>query len=600
MKRRSLKNQDPLRILLLEDNPNDAELIEFELRESGLEFVSTRVETEPAFRKALAEFSPDLILSDYDLPLYSGLEALAESRKRAPDIPFILITGAVTEDRAIEVLTSGAKDYVLKNRLIRLAPAVERALTEAEEHQARRTAEKKLREAHKTLEKKVEERTAELQTEVEAKRQAEALLQHYNERLEILSDTARRLLESDQPQAIVTEICRRVMAFLDCQAFFNFMVDEDLNCLHLNACAGIPAETAQQIKRLDYDVDVCGCVARDGARIVAEDIHLKSDIRTDLVKSFGIKAYACYPLKVQGRVIGTLSFGTRNRSSFSGDDLSMMEAITDQVAVAMSRVKMEEKLRRLNTELEQRVTERTKELQDVSAYSRSLIEASLDPLVTISPEGKITDVNRATVQVTGRLRRDLIGTDFSDYFTRPDSAREGYRKVLTDGHVRDYPLTIRHASGRMTDVLYNAAVYCDQEGQIQGVFAAARDITERKLADEALNAERKRLYEVLDTLPVYVILLTQDYHVSFANRFFEDRFGRSAGRRCFEYLFERKEPCENCETFKVLKTNAPHHWQLTGPDSRSYDIFDFPFTDSDGSQIIMEVGIDITERLRPS
>ncbi len=99
-------------------------------------------------------------------------------------------------------------------------------------------------------------------------------------------------------------------------------------------------------------------------------------------------------------------------------------------------------------------------------------------------------------------------------------------------------------------------------------------------------------------LPAYVLLLGPDYHVPFANRFFEERFGKSNGKRCFEYLFNRTEPCEVCETYTVLKTNQPHRWEWTGPDGRNYDIHDFPFTDADGSRLIMEVGLDITEQKR--
>ena len=88
---------------------------------------------------------------------------------------------------------------------------------------------------------------------------------------------------------------------------------------------------------------------------------------------------------------------------------------------------------------------------DAALYARSLIEASLDPLVTISPEGKITDVNEATVKVTGVSRESLIGTDFSDYFTEPDKAREGYMRVFAKEFVTDYPLTIRHSDGRLTE-----------------------------------------------------------------------------------------------------------------------------------------------------
>jgi PAS domain S-box-containing protein len=131
-----------------------------------------------------------------------------------------------------------------------------------------------------------------------------------------------------------------------------------------------------------------------------------------------------------------------------------------------------------------------------ASYARSLLEASLDPLVTISAEGKITDVNEASVQVSGVPRERLIGTDFSNYFTEPEKAREGYRRVFSEGFVRDYPLAIRHTSGRVTDVLYNASVYKDEQGKVVGVFAAARDITERKRAEERIQQQSKDIMEL--------------------------------------------------------------------------------------------------------
>jgi PAS domain S-box-containing protein len=124
------------------------------------------------------------------------------------------------------------------------------------------------------------------------------------------------------------------------------------------------------------------------------------------------------------------------------------------------------------------------------------------------------------------------------------------------------------------------------------------EVAERIKAEESAKAERQRFYDVLEMLPAYVVLLAPDYHVPFANRFFRERFGESHGRRCFEYLFHRTEPCDNCESYKVLKTGKPYHWEWTGPDNRDYDIFDYLFTDADGSKYIMEMGIDITERKR--
>jgi len=137
------------------------------------------------------------------------------------------------------------------------------------------------------------------------------------------------------------------------------------------------------------------------------------------------------------------------------------------------------------------ITERKKAEDSARAaarYARSLIEASLDPLVTISAAGKITDVNSATEKVTGASRATLIGGDFADYFTDPEKARKGYRQVFAEGFVTDYPLAIRHISGQITDVLYNASLYRDDSGLVLGVFAAARDITERKKAEESIQA----------------------------------------------------------------------------------------------------------------
>ncbi|MCE5279744.1 MAG: PAS domain S-box protein [Planctomycetaceae bacterium] len=141
-----------------------------------------------------------------------------------------------------------------------------------------------------------------------------------------------------------------------------------------------------------------------------------------------------------------------------------------------------------------------------------------------------------------------------------------------------------------------------QEALRQAHDELERRVIERTIelakATDAAKGERQRLFDVLETLPVYVVLLNRDYYVPFANRFFEENFGKSHGRRCYEYLFERTQPCEDCETFTVFKTHAPHHWEWTGPNGHTYDIFDFPFTDSDGSSLIMEMGIDITEAKR--
>ena len=273
------------------------------------------------------------------------------------------------------------------------------------------------------------------------------------------------------------------------------MVDEQVGRLHLNSCAGIPDVEVKKLEWLDYGIAVCGCVAKEEARIIAEDIFHTYDVRTELVKSFGIQAYCCHPLKIQDRLIGTLSFGTKTRPCFTPDEVELMRTVANQVAIAMVRVKSMEELRISKDNLEISVRERTADLE-----------------------------------------------------------------ILT--------------------------------------HSLKEKIAERRHAEETAKRERQRLYDVLETLPVYVILLTKDHYIPFANRFFRERFGESHGRRCYEYLFEREEPCEVCETYTVLNTKKPHYWEWIGPDGRNYDIFDFPFTDTDGSLLIMEVGIDITNQRR--
>ncbi len=450
-------------------------------------------------------------------------------------------------------------------------------------------------------------------------KQGEEILRKSLERLDIISSTASQLLMSREPQKIVESLCRRVMEHLDCHAFFNYLVDEGGGYLTLNAYAGIPEENAREIHVLTFGTAVCGCAARDACRIVAEHIPTTPDIRTDLVRSFGIKAYACHPLLIEGQVIGTLSFGTKTRLTFEEDELSLMKNVADQVATAMERMKLLHSQKERADELQRRVEERTAELArqaglldlahdaiivrdedgrigfwssgaedtygwtreealgrithtlletrfpfplteidniirtkgrwegelrhttkagkrivvlsrwavrpgvtpgsheimeincDITdrkhaeeilrvagEYNRSLLEVSLDPLVTIDREGRISDVNKATENVTGYSREVLIGKDFSDYFTDPEKAKASYELAFREGLVRDYELSIRHQDGHVTPVFYNASVYKDASGKVAGVFAAARDVTEQRRLEEHLRQSHKM--EAIGTL----------------------------------------------------------------------------------------------------
>ncbi len=188
-------------------------------------------------------------------------------------------------------------------------------------------------------------------------------------------------------------------------------------------------------------------------------------------------------------------------------------------------------------------------LRHVNEYNRSLIEASPDPLVTISVAGKITDVNRATEKVTGKSRAQLIGTDFSDYFTEPERARQGYQQVFARGAVTDYPLSLRHRDGHVTDVLYNASVYRNEAGDVLGAFAAARDITERKRAEAA----RLELAAIVESSSDAIIGKTPDGIITSWNKSAEAIYGYSIAEIIGKPITMLAQPARHAEIREILE-----------------------------------------------
>jgi PAS domain S-box-containing protein len=134
----------------------------------------------------------------------------------------------------------------------------------------------------------------------------------------------------------------------------------------------------------------------------------------------------------------------------------------------------------------------------------------------------------------------------------------------------------------------------DASGSVEMLVFSLKDVTPRKRAEMAVVAERKRFEDVLEMMPAYAILLTPDHRVAYANHTFREWFGDGGEKKCFEFLFNRAEPCESCETFTAFKTGKPHFWEWIGPNGHYYDIYDYPFTDTDGSPLIMEIGVDVS------
>lgn len=153
-----------------------------------------------------------------------------------------------------------------------------------------------------------------------------------------------------------------------------------------------------------------------------------------------------------------------------------------------------------------------------SRYARGLIEASLDPLIAIGPDGKIIDVNNATIEMTGVSREKIIGTDFSIYFTEPARAQTIYRQALKKGSISNYALTIHNVNGDKKDVLYNATVYRDTDGKILVSFIAVEDITERKKAEVESARIAQELTNLIDTANAPIFGIDKHGNVTEWNR----------------------------------------------------------------------------------
>lgn len=390
-------------------------------------------------------------------------------------------------------LREGRDTYEVEHRVVQKATGAVRVVHEKCEHfrgenggiirstgmvhdiTERVLAEEKIRAVNEELTSMNEELASmneELNASLEVQAMAETALKSSLQRFELLAKTSGTLLRTGDPENAINELCRDIMQKLGCHVFFNYLADSDSGRLRLNAYSGIAGDEAERIKYLDYGSAVCGCVARDCAAIVVGNVQGAEDPRTALIKTYGVRAYACHPIVGrEGKAAGTLSFGTRDRDSFSAEDTALMKTVTDEVSAALIRMKDGIELKKSHGALEERVKERTAQLA----------------------------------------------------------------------------------------------------------------------------VERKRLFDVMETLPVYVILLTKDHCLDYSNRFFRERFGEAKGGRCHQAMFGSPGPCETCTIHRDLEGKKSHNWQWLAKDGREYDVYDFAFAEADGSEKILEMGIDITD-----
>jgi len=224
----------------------------------------------------------------------------------------------------------------------------------------------------------------------------------------------------------------------------------------------------------------------------------------------------------------------------------------------------------------------------------AILSSMTEPVAYQDLQHRVLWANRAASESVGLVHEQLVGRFCYKIWQNRSEPCVGCPIIRARETGQPQEAEITTEDGRVWYV--RGYPIKDSYGNVIGLVEITQDITERKKAEEALVAERRRLFDVLETVPVMICLLTPDHHIAFANRSFREKFGESHGRHCYEYCFGQTEPCTFCESYKVLETGKPHQWQVTTPDGKSViDAYDFPFTNVDGTPMILEMDIDITE-----
>lgn len=240
------------------------------------------------------------------------------------------------------------------------------------------------------------------------------------------------------------------------------------------------------------------------------------------------------------------------------------------------------------------------ELEEARARYLDLYDLAPVGYCTLDEDGLIVEANLTAAGMLGVPRGALICKPIAHFIHR-DEQDVFYlykRQLFETGEPQSFELKMTNSGGASFWAQLAANVTRDADGELKCRITVS-DITERKLAEKALAEERQRLFDVLESLPVMICLLTPDRRIVFDNRLFRVKFGESGGRHCYEYCCGFDRPCDFCESFVPLTTGRPHHWEFMSPDGNTIiDAYDFPFSDTDGSPLILEMDIDITKRKR--
>lgn len=316
------ERERPVRVLLVEDEPAEAELTIRELRNGDLNCECLRVETSERFTAALREFRPDVILSDFTLPQFSGPSALKIASELARDVPFIFVSGTIGEERAIEALHCGAVDYVLKGNLGRLVPAIRRALKEVAARRERR--------------------------------RQEAQIARLTRVLRMLSGVNALMLRTRQPEEMLQEACRLFVSVGGYAVAIIALKQPDARTTQTAATGTDPVQTEQfralVVESVDQDVSVIGQVLRTGKSHICKDTGEFPTLArpTAAVQETKLQPIVVLPIFLEKTAVGVLVVAAPDAGSLGEEELGMLREVASNLSFALQYLQKDSRVRFLS------------------------------------------------------------------------------------------------------------------------------------------------------------------------------------------------------------------------------------------------------------
>lgn len=360
--------------------------------------------------------------------------------------------------------------------------------------------------------------------EITEERQAEERLRKKNERLRLLSEAAAVLLLADDPNAMLPRLFAKIASHLELDVYVHFTLDPQDDALRLASCEGLPTEAIHSCARLELGQAICGVVAERRQPLAAAHVQQSDDPNTQLIKSFGVRAYACYPLLVGDRLLGTLSFGSRSRDEFFPDEMEFLGTICHYVSFAYERVRLVQKLSEADRRKDEFLATLAHELRNPLApirnglqlirlaggdratveQARTMMERQLTQLVRLVDDlMDLSRISRGKIDLrTERVRLAAV-VESAVETSRPLIEQMGHELTIV---LPEQPVTLDADPTRLAQVflnlLTNAAKYSDRGAHI-------RLVAEREGSDVVVSVTDTGIGIPADQLPRIFQMFTQ-------------------------------------------------------------------------------------------